>query len=128
MYLYDDYELNLLTLKDDLKDGSDFLLKEIFTGNNKALVCAMDGLIDSLQLSQMIMKPLLDCNKEFSSPREQLEFIKTKAVHCIEQNSVETFEDAYYFLMSGFAVVIIDGCNEGLAFGIQLDEKNNLRS
>lgn len=119
MYLYDDYELNLLTLKDDLKDGSDFLLKEIFTGNNKALVCAMDGLIDSLQLSQMIMKPLLDCNKEFSSPREQLEFIKTKAVHCIEQNSVETFEDAYYFLMSGFAVVIIDGCNEGLAFGIQ---------
>ena len=59
MNIYNDYELNRLTLEDDFKDSSDFLLKEIITGNNKALVCGMDGLIDSLQLSQMIMKPLL---------------------------------------------------------------------
>ncbi|WP_444244297.1 spore germination protein, partial [Eubacterium sp.] len=119
MNIYDDYELNRLTLEDDFKDSSDFLLKEIITGNNKALVCGMDGLIDSLQLSQMIMKPLLECKKSFDSYAQQLEYIKTEAVHCIEQKSVKTFEDAYYFLSSGFAVVIIDGIGEALAFGIQ---------
>lgn len=119
MNIYDDYELNRLTLEDDFKDSSDFLLKEIITGNNKALVCGMDGLIDSLQLSQMIMKPLLECKKSFDSSAQQLEYIKTEAVHCIEQKSVKTFEDAYYFLSSGFAVVIIDGIGEALAFGIQ---------
>ena len=33
MNIYDDYELNRLTLEDDFKDSSDFLLKEIITGN-----------------------------------------------------------------------------------------------
>ena len=32
MNIYDDYELNRLTLEDDFKDSSDFLLKEIITG------------------------------------------------------------------------------------------------
>lgn len=119
MNFYDDLELNRLTLEDDFKDSSDFLLKEIVTGSNKAIVCAMDGLIDSLQLSQMIMSPLLECKRKFDFPDEQLEYIKTEAVHCIEQNTVETFEDAYYFLSSGFAAVIIDGCKKALAFGVQ---------
>ena len=35
MKLFDDYELNLLTFKDDFKDSSDFLLKELKTKNSK---------------------------------------------------------------------------------------------
>ena len=97
MKLFDDYELNLLTFKDDFKDSSDFLLKELKT----------------------IVEPICDFDKKCESPREYLELLQTQIVHCPEQNEVTTFDDAYYFLMSGFAVVVIEGCSTALAFGVQ---------
>ena len=119
MKLFDDYELNLLTFKDDFKDSSDFLLKELKTKNSKMFLACMDGLVNSLLLSQMIVEPICDFDKKCESTREYLELLQTQIVHCPEQNEVTTFDDAYYFLMSGFAVVVIEGCSTALAFGVQ---------
>ena len=119
MNLFDDYELNLLTFKDDFKDSSDFLLKELKTKNSRMFLACMDGLVNSLLLSQMIVEPICDFDKKCESPREYLELLQTQIVHCPEQNEVTTFDDAYYFLMSGFAVVVIEGCSTALAFGVQ---------
>ena len=119
MKLFDDYELNLLTFKDDFKDSSDFLLKELKTKNSRMFLACMDGLVNSLLLSQMIVEPICDFDKKCESPREYLELLQTQIVHCPEQNEVTTFDDAYYFLMSGFAVVVIEGCSTALAFGVQ---------
>lgn len=117
--LFDDYELNLLTFKDDFKDSSDFLLKELQSENGKMFLACMDGLVDSLSLSQMIVKPVLEVNVKCDSPKEYFDLLQTQIVHCPEQNEVETFEDAYYYLMSGFAVVVIEGYSKALAFGVQ---------
>lgn len=116
---FDDYELNLLTFKDDFKNSSDFLLKEISVGNRKMFLSCMDGLVDSLSLSQMIVKPIFEVEAKNQTPDEYFELLKTQIVNCPEQNDVETFDDAYYFLMSGFAVLVIDGCKKALAFGVQ---------
>lgn len=117
--LFDDYELNLLTFKDDFKDSSDFLLKELQCKNGKMFLACMDGLVNSLLLSQMIVEPICDFDKKCETPREYLEILQTQIVRCPEQNEVTTFEDAYYYLMSGFAVVVIEGCSTALAFGVQ---------
>lgn len=97
MKLFDDYELNLLTFKDDFKDSSDFLLKELKTKNSRMFLACMDGLVNSLLLSQMIVEPICDFDKKCESPREYLELLQTQIVHCPEQNEVTTFDDAYYF-------------------------------
>lgn len=119
--LYYDYETNRKKFKNDFSDSSDFLLKEIMIGDRRAFIAVMDGLIDSLQLSQMIVKPLLesDSDIDYISPRDLVKKIKTNVVHCAEQNDVSYFEDAYYFLMSGFAVLIVDGSDMAVSFGIQ---------
>ena len=62
--LFDDYELNLLTFKDDFKDSSDFLLKELQCENGKMFLACMDGLVNSLLLSQMIVEPICDFDKK----------------------------------------------------------------
>lgn len=118
-FLFDDYELNMLTFKDDFKDSSDFLLKELEVDNKRIFIACMDGLIDSMALSQMVVEPILSVHLEFDSPREQFDLLQKKAIHCAEQNVAETFEDAYYFLMSGFAILVVEGYPKALALGIQ---------
>lgn len=118
-FLFDDFELNMLTFKDDFRDSSDFLLKELEVNNSKIFIACMDGLIDSMALSQMIVEPILSVKLNCSCPREYFDLLQKKVVHCAEQNVAETFEDAYYFLMSGFAVLVVEGYPKALALGIQ---------
>lgn len=124
-YLIPDYEITRDIFKADFKDCSDFLLREAKIQGEKAFFCVMDGLVDSLQLSQMVTKPILNSNLEFDTCYEHLDLIKKCVVSSVELNEAETYEDCYYFLMSGFAIFFLDGCSKALAMGIQGWEKRS---
>lgn len=117
--LYSDYELNLLTFKDDFKDSSDFLIKELCVGNKRLFVSCMDGLVNSLSVSQMIVEPIFSVKNIPDDSKDYLDMLKKSIVHCPEQNTVDTFDDAYYYLMSGFAVIVVEDCRQALVFGVQ---------
>ena len=117
--LYPDYDRNKKRFEDDFKDCSDFLLREAVVCGEKCFFCAMDGLIDSLQLSQMVVSPILGRKLEFEDNNDLFNQFKLSVVNSVELNEAQTFEDCYYFLMSGFCVFVLDGCNKALVFGIQ---------
>lgn len=129
--LYSDYQLNKLAFQQNFKDCSDFLLREVRVDGEDAFFCVMDGLVDSLQLSQMVTKPILSSRLEFHSPAEHYQLIKDCVIGAVETNEATTFEDCEYFLMSGFALFLLDGCSKALVIGIQgwnrrgTDEPNN---
>lgn len=110
-------------LKKDFTDCSDFLLRECIVGGRKCIVCVLDGMINSLQLSQMIMRPILSYKFDNDAPYSVYETIKQQVVSSLEMNEAENFEDAYFFLFSGFAVVFVDGMPKCLVMGIQGFEK-----
>ena len=110
-------------LKKDFTDCSDFLLRECIVGGRKCIVCVLDGMINSLQLSQMIMRPILSYKFDNDAPYSVYETIKQRVVSSLEMNEAENFEDAYFFLFSGFAVVFVDGMQKCLVMGIQGFEK-----
>lgn len=110
-------------LKKDFTDCSDFLLRECIVGGRKCIVCVLDGMINSLQLSQMIMRPILSYKFDNDVPYSVYETIKQRVVSSLEMNEAENFEDAYFFLFSGFAVVFVDGMPKCLVMGIQGFEK-----
>ena len=118
-YLTNSYEINRDILKSDFKDCSDFLLREVMLGERRAFFCAFDGLIDSLQLSQMITNPILACVAEAQTPQEHMQIIKTRVVGSVEMNTAETFEDCRFYLMSGFALFFLESCQTALAMGAQ---------
>ena len=89
----------------------------------KCIVCVLDGMINSLQLSQMIMRPILSYKFDNDAPYSVYETIKQRVVSSLEMNEAENFEDAYFFLFSGFAVVFVDGMPKCLVMGIQGFEK-----
>ena len=110
-------------LKKDFIDCSDFLLRECIVGGRKCIVCVLDGMINSLQLSQMIMRPILSYKFDNDAPYSVYETIKQRVVSSLEMNEAENFEDAYFFLFSGFAGVFVDGMPKCLVMGIQGFEK-----
>ncbi len=76
-------------------------------------------MVDSLQLSHMIMNPMLRFNGDYETPAELFDILKTSVVNSLELSEITTYEDIYYFLASGFAIVFIDGVSKCLSLGIQ---------
>lgn len=122
-YLSPDYDITKTVFEDDFKDCSDFLLREAVVQDKKVFFCAMDGLINSLMLSQMITKPILNSNLDFTDSNNHFDLIKSCVVGSVEMNEANTFDDCYYYLMCGFALFFLDGCSRALALGIQGWEK-----
>lgn len=118
-YLYPEYTATRSIFEDDFADCSDFLLREIVINNRRAFVCVMDGLVESLQLNQMIMAPIMTSKNDASTPKEYMAELKESVIRSVEMNDAKTFDDCYYFLMSGFAIFFLDGCDTALALGIQ---------
>lgn len=116
-------EENKNKLNKEYKDCSDFLLRECVVGGRKCVVCVLDGMINSLQLSQMIMSPLLNYKFENDDPNSVFETIKLRVVNSLEMSEADNFDDVYFFLSSGFAAVFIDGVSKCLVMGIQGFEK-----
>lgn len=110
-------------LNAEFKDCSDFLLRECNVSGAKCIVCVMDGMVNSLMLSQMIMHPILSFDGEYETENDLYDTLKTSVVHSLEMGEIDTFEDIYFFLSSGFAVLIIDGVSKCLRLGIQGFEK-----
>lgn len=52
-------------------------------------------------------------------PGEQFRQLMRTCVQSVELKEAKTFEDAYYYLMSGFCVFVLDGCPRAMVMGIQ---------
>lgn len=121
--IYTSIKDNKTKLNNKFKDCSDFLLRECYIGKTKSIVCVLDGMINSLMLSQMIMNPILNFQKEFDDSNKLFEEIKTNVVNSLEMSEKYFFEDLYFYLSSGFAILLIDGVDKALVLGIQGFEK-----
>lgn len=106
-------------LNSEYQDCSDFLLRECKIGNTHCVVCVLDGMISSLQLSEMIMGPALNFQGKNETPAELFETLKMRVINSLEMSEAEFFEDVYFYLSSGFAAMFIDGVSKCLVMGIQ---------
>ena len=113
-------------LSQDYADCSDFLLRECEIGGTAAIVCVLDGMINSLQLSQMIMRPILSFKGEYKTAAELFSVLQKSVLGSLEMSVQTEFEQAYFYLSSGFAVLFVDGVSGFLALGIQGFEKRGV--
>ena len=119
MNLYSDFELNLEAFKADYRDCSDFLLRKAEVNGKRAFFCVMDGLVNSLQLGETVIEPILKSRLSFKSGGEHMKKLRECVVTSLEINEAKSFEDCAYFLMSGFLVFVLEGCSFALVFGVQ---------
>lgn len=117
--LYPDLKQNKTRFEKDFADCSDFLLREIKISGRDALMLAMDGLVNSNNVAELVMRPVLESDLPHETPNTLFEALKAAKIAATEMNEAQTFEDVQYFLMSGFVAVLVDGCPRALCLGTQ---------
>ena len=111
---------NMVTLREKCRNTSDFMAREVTFASIPMSMMAMEGLISLATLSKMILPPLSEAaNRGVKTPQEMYDYIRTQTVIGMDVNDVYTTDEIFTFLMSGFAVILIDGMDKGVAIGVQ---------
>lgn len=111
---------NMIGLREKYQNSSDFLSREIKIGNVKVDFVLIEGMVNLQTMSEMLLEPLL--NKKFNrdvTGQAIYDFIEEKSVLAADMKDVYTYDEVFQFIMSGFVVILIDGLNKGIAFGLQ---------
>ncbi len=118
-------------------DGcSDFVSKELITCGRKAVIMEIDNMIDKLQLTQGVLAPLADAKPPVSLTDDDAVFnwLRDNTFTFVDQKEAFSYEETIGFLMAGFAVLLIEGIDKAIAFGLQgfkfrgIDEPNTDKS
>ena len=104
----------------DKFDGSaDLTIREMEIEGTKAAVITIEGMINKETLANAVINPIMRTFYSQEDPAEKYEYIRDNVLSSSEQVEVGTFEQAFALVMSGFALLAIDGCGVVLAIGLQ---------
>lgn len=110
--------INLNNLKNTFQNSADLNVHEMSLSNINAAVITIEGMVNKDILALGVIKPLFKFNFT-GTPKECFDNIKSKILYTAELVDIKTVEMLEKFIMSGFAVIAIDGYNEMIAIGIQ---------
>lgn len=104
-------------------EAGDFTLRQVLAGPDKQelWVCSIDGLVSSSEISDFVMKPLMQARQPVS-----LETAKTLIYNAVEV-PVPDMDAAAEKLVNGFCLVIF-GENQAAAFEVKTGEKRSISS
>lgn len=109
----------IVELQSRLLGSDDLVIQRHRTGGVALAVIMFDGQISNDQVSQHLLRPLCRLPQESNTPQQLLDRLRNGMMPASEQKEVYTFGELCSAAMSGFAVVVIDGCKVGVALGYQ---------
>ncbi len=117
----------LSEIKNIMGGSMELLINEVrVSGHECALVCS-EGLVSTLNISSLILTPLTEISlPEGTGPRELKEHIQKNMLLGIDRPIISNYDEFIRFLMSGFALIIINGTAGALGFGVQGFEKRGV--
>jgi len=113
------YEADIAKIKNKLSISADFVLREKKSRGIKIGIAMFDGLISNIQVSDFLFRPLSDIPARADTPSKLSEYLTQELLVSSGFVICNTFEEVYTLLMTGFAVVLIDGCSQAIAVGYQ---------
>lgn len=101
------------------QNAMDFMLRDLDLGGVPAALLGLDGLVNKQVITLSILDPLLAAPPPEKPGEAALAYIEGQVLATMEQKRVGDTAHALTLLMSGFALLLVEGCREGLAFGVQ---------
>lgn len=109
---------NLSKLRSDFGGSADLTIRELTVAGIPAAVITIDNMIDKQVLAESTLMPLVNFNYT-GTPDGLLSELKNNAFYTPELLEIGFIEDTEERIMSGFAVIAIDGCAAMLSVGLQ---------
>lgn len=110
--------VNLKFFQEKFKNAMDFMAREMELSGVKAVLFALDGLVSKQVITLSILNPLMESELP-KHVEDRLDFIEKTVLGTMEQKREFDLETLLVLLMSGFAVLCVDGCQEAIVFGVQ---------
>lgn len=110
---------NINHFKEAFDESSDLTIRLVDIDGTPGAVITMEGMIDKDILANSVINPIMQTRFKNSDPIEKYKTIRDSILGSSEQVQVMSYEDAFKFLMSGFAVIALDGNNCMLSIGLQ---------
>ncbi|MGN0642703.1 MAG: spore germination protein [Huintestinicola sp.] len=112
-------EKNISNITDILGKSSDLLVSRMRIGGISTSIICFEGMISGYDVQEMIIKPLMDVTKKFTAPSQLLDYVRNDMILSIDTGESEDYGDLMRRVMSGFAVLLIDGISHAVCFGVQ---------
>ena len=112
-------EENKAFFQKQFANAMDFMLRELDLGGTPGALMALDGLVSKQTITLSILNPLMQAGTLPGRGIRQLENIERAVLGAVEQKRESRTDQLLLLLMSGFAVLCIDGCSSALVFGVQ---------
>lgn len=112
-------EENTRFFQQKFQNAMDFMLRDLDLGGVPAALLGLDGLVNKQVITLSILDPLLAAPPPEKPGEAALAYIEGQVLATMEQKRVGDTAQALTLLMSGFALLLVEGCREGLAFGVQ---------
>ncbi len=111
---------NISNIKNITGGSSDVLTNNFLIDNVKCCLVCYEGMISTQVITNLILRPLSALRVgEDSSPLQIFEFVRDRMLLTIDRGLCTRYGDVVRRLMSGFAVLFIDGVDTAFAFGVQ---------
>ncbi len=120
-------ETQISDIKKILGNTSDLLINPMEIAGIKTAVIAFEGMISTSNTSKMIMIPLMNIKlPEKTSSEDLFNHIKDKMMLTLDRVVSTDYGDIIRRVMSGFAVLLIDGMNKAFSLGVQGYDKRGV--
>ncbi|MGL5972502.1 MAG: spore germination protein [Oscillospiraceae bacterium] len=110
---------NHINIRSLLNNTGDLIIKTVEVNNSNGSLIMCEGMVSLNVLAEFLIEPLNKYTFNNNNPKEMLDDICKNKVWSADQKKVFTYKDVFSMIMSGFAVLLIDGCEEGVCFGLQ---------
>lgn len=109
---------NIKFFENKFNNAMDFMVREMVISGVKAALFALDGLVSKQIITLSILNPLMNAQIP-THTEDRLKFIEEAVLGSMEQKRENKIDSLLVLLMSGFAVLCVDGCDEAVVFGVQ---------
>ncbi len=118
MTIIPDLKLNIKKIKDISGGSSDILINEFVTGDiHCALICC-EGMLSTSTITELVLEPITNIDAKKDS-HELFHYIQNHLLLSVDRPEAKNYDSLFRLIHSGFAVLIADGINKALAFGVQ---------
>lgn len=101
------------------RNAMDLIVREVELGDHLAALFAIDGLVNKETITLSILDPLLQEAAYPQGPEAVLGYVEKRVLSAADIKHETNLDNLLQLLMSGFALLCVDGCGDALAFGVQ---------
>lgn len=121
-----DLHSNIKKFQEISGETSDALLNEVIISGVPCCLICCEGLVSTATITELVLHPLMKINMQNTTGEGLLHHINERMLLSIDRPLVYNYGDLFRLLNSGFAILIADGADYALAFGVQGYDKRGV--